>query len=127
MELFRWAVQGHLVCFPHLDRAPQKTTHAHAQVVFLQAKDGEDSHLWLLPLLRQHVCNKSLGFWGDAMLPVARSLIERAAALSGAQQAEVVQLRALEMQIWNLLPSFCIWPKDVGAAFRCIFPSGLLC
>jgi len=85
-----------------------------------QDSAGGESRTWLLPLLRQNVGNTSLAFWGESLLPLARSLIERAAVIptGGEEGLSGLQYRALEAQIWNTLPSFCSWPLDAAEAFQ---------
>ena len=86
----------------------------------IQAGEGEQARLWLLPLLKQHVANASLDYWGSELMPQARSLIEAASALPHTSEAGLtgLQYRALEAQIWGTLPSFCTWPRDVATAFK---------
>ncbi|DBA66455.1 TPA: hypothetical protein ACH3X2_002431 [Trebouxia sp. C0005] len=81
--------------------------------------DGE-ARTWLIPLLRQHVQGAHLAYWGSELLPLARALGSRAALAqqSPGRQLEAQQCRALELQLWNTLQSFCSWALDTATAFR---------
>ncbi|KAK9818389.1 hypothetical protein WJX72_011834 [[Myrmecia] bisecta] len=83
--------------------------------------DGQaDARTWMLPFLRQHVRGARLDFWGRHLAPIARALGSRAAqaAAVAARRMEALQCRALELQIWATLPSFCSWAEDTAEAFR---------
>ena len=96
------------------------TSKVSPDLLGLQDKEGARSRTWLLPLLRQHVANAPLDFWGAHLLPLARYLLQRATApaASSADRLAAMQCLALEAQIWNTLPSFCNWPTDLEDAFR---------
>ena len=77
----------------------------------MQALEGTgEARTWLIPLLGQHVQQAHL----------ARALGSRAALAqqSPARQLEAQQCRALELQLWNTLQSFCSWALDTSTAFR---------
>jgi len=79
----------------------------------------EEARTWLLPLLRTHIRNTNVEYWHKALLPLARSMGTRAAAVgkNPARQQEAKVCLTLEAQIWATLPSFCSWAKDIGNAF----------
>ena len=82
-----------------------------------------EARTWLLPLLRSHVSGARLAFWASELLPAARLCGRRAAAAAegGPMRAiEATQCRALELQLWATLPSFCSWPADTDTALRCV-------
>lgn len=83
---------------------------------------GAEARTWLLPLLRTHVRNARLAYWGEAMLPLARDMASRAAKAStrtdDRSRREARICASLEAQIWATLPSFCNWALDVDTAFR---------
>ncbi len=88
-----------------------------------QGLDGSgEARTWLLPLLRSHVSGARLAFWASELLPAARLCGRRAAAAADAgprQALKATQCRALELQLWATLPSFCSWPEDTDPALRC--------
>ncbi|KAL3148459.1 hypothetical protein ABBQ38_013906 [Trebouxia sp. C0009 RCD-2024] len=87
----------------------------------VEALEGKgEARTWLIPLLRQHVQQAHLAYWGSELLPLARALGSRAALAqqSPARQLEAQQCRALELQLWNTLQSFCSWALDTSTAFR---------
>lgn len=87
----------------------------------MQALEGKgEARTWLIPLLRQHVQQAHLAYWGSELLPLARALGSRAALAqqSPGRQVEAQQCRALELQLWNTLQSFCSWALDTSTAFR---------
>ena len=105
-----------LFIFDMLFRSLSKHAFPH-----LQALEGEgEARTWLIPLLRQHVQQAHLAYWGSELLPLARALGSRAALAqqSPARQLEAQQCRALELQLWNTLQSFCSWALDTSTAFR---------
>lgn len=74
---------------------------------------------WLLPALRAHTRGARLGFWGAALLPLAREIGSRsAAAVAAGDRVRALQTRALEAQLWQALPSFACWAVDGGEALR---------
>ncbi|BDA46153.1 RRP12-like protein [Coccomyxa sp. Obi] len=74
-----------------------------------------EARTWLLPMLRQHVSNARLGFWGSVLLPLARRMGSTAA---NPAHPHALACRALEAQLWNCLPSFASWPEDTATAFQ---------
>ena len=109
-----------LVCTLFSGSLIAPTTSNRSKRPCLQDGESGESRAWLLPLLRQNVASTSLAFWGDSLLPLARSLVERASVTpAGGQEGLTgLQMRVLEAQIWNILPSFCCWPVDMAAAFQ---------
>ncbi|CAD7700237.1 unnamed protein product [Ostreobium quekettii] len=86
----------------------------------IEGLDGdEEARPWMLPLLKKYVQRTSLECWGSELLPLGRALGNRAASLQQAGRGQRAMLcLTLERQIWNTLPSFCIWPKDGDVAYR---------
>lgn len=87
---------------------------------FEKGMDGQgEARTWMLPLLRDHVRESELEGWGTALMPVARSMIQRAQAYQKAGNAQrAQQCRALEQQVWATLPSFASWCTDLGAGMK---------
>ncbi len=86
-----------------------------------QGLDGTgEPRTWMLPLLRQHVRGARLDFWGRQLAPLARHMGARAAHAAAAsnRRMEALKCRALELQLWATLPSFCSWAEDTAEAFR---------
>jgi ribosomal RNA-processing protein 12 len=68
--------------------------------------------------MRKHVRNAPLRSWWEQLLPLARSLGNRAAQAGAvaSRRAESVACRSLELQVWQCLPAFCRWPQDGAEA-----------
>ncbi|GAB4822579.1 hypothetical protein N2152v2_009625 [Parachlorella kessleri] len=79
-----------------------------------------EARTWLLPLLRLHVRGAHLGYWHQHLMPLARTLANRAgvAARDPARKREASICLALEGQVWATLPSFASWALDTAEAFR---------
>ena len=88
-----------------------------------QGLDGSgEARTWLLPLLRAHVSGAKIAFWASQLLPLARLCGRQAAAAAEAgpkRALAATHCRALELQLWATLPSFCSWPEDTDIALRC--------
>lgn len=102
-----------------LHRAGLNSAHmCHTDDVLWQGLEGRgEARTWLLPMLRQHVSNARLGFWGSVLLPLARRMGSVAA---NPAHPHALACRALEAQLWNCLPSFASWPEDTATAFQCV-------
>ena len=80
---------------------------------------GAEARTWMLPLLRSHVYGARLGYWGTALLPLARDMGNRAAAARAAgSRVRALQCAALEAQLWQALPAFASYALDGGEALR---------
>ena len=99
----------------------------------LQGLQGSsEARTWLLPLMRHNVKHAPLHYWKRHMLPLAGRLGGQGARLleQQGQQARVLGLkcRALEAQLWLLLPAFCTQARDVASGYRwlhtSVLPSG---
>ncbi|CAG9462050.1 unnamed protein product [Pedinophyceae sp. YPF-701] len=101
--------------------------HGPARVLKLLPLDLEagldgrgEARTWLIPILKSAVQHSQLSVWGAELLPVARAMGMRASqyARPGPHHsvARTQQCRALEMQLWQCLPSFASWAVDVGPA-----------
>ena len=75
-----------------------------------------DARTWLLPMLRAHVRQAHLGFWGSHLLPLARSFGHQAATQSNGLAK--LQCSAVEGQLWACLPAYVTYPHDGADAFR---------
>lgn len=73
--------------------------------------------LWLVPLLREHMgtgyASTKLAFFRTHILPLAEKCENASQDPSlGPNSARTQQMRF--MQLWSLLPGFCLKPEDVG-------------
>ncbi|XP_038070845.1 RRP12-like protein [Patiria miniata] len=89
----------------------------------LQITGDEDNYdfprSWLLPVIRDNVCNTELQFFTKYFLPLAAKL--KTKALEYSQQGRKVESKTydiLQSQIWSLLPGFCKDPVDVCPGFK---------
>ncbi|XP_061180059.1 RRP12-like protein isoform X1 [Saccostrea echinata] len=74
---------------------------------------------WLLPVIRDNVCNTELGFFTIYFLPLAAKLRQRSLeAESTGNQVVCKSYDALQRQIWSLLPGFCTQPTDLAQSFK---------
>ncbi|XP_076021629.1 RRP12-like protein [Genypterus blacodes] len=81
--------------------------------------DLEFPRSWLVPIIRDHVKNTQLGFFASYFLPLASTLKQRAEELNQAgQKLEAKVYQTLQLQIWTMLPGFCICPVDLMASFK---------
>ncbi|XP_029305253.1 RRP12-like protein [Cottoperca gobio] len=81
--------------------------------------DLEFPRSWLIPVIRDHVKNTHLGFFGSYFLPLASTLKQRAEELEQAgQKLEAKVYQTLQTQIWTMLPGFCTCPVDLLASFK---------
>ncbi|XP_033632668.1 RRP12-like protein [Asterias rubens] len=89
----------------------------------LQITGDEDNYnfprSWLLPVIRDNVCNTKLQFFTKYFLPLAARL--KAKAMDCSHQGRKVEGKTydiLEAQLWSLLPGFCKDPVDISPAFK---------
>lgn len=76
------------------------------------ALDGRgEPRTWMLPLMRKHVRGAQLGYWAQALMPLAVALGQRSAAASAAgQKAFASSCLALEMQVCCMGAWANAWP-----------------
>ncbi|XP_028651485.1 RRP12-like protein [Erpetoichthys calabaricus] len=88
----------------------------------LQITDTEDLEFprsWLIPVIRDHVKNTELGFFTRYFLPLTTTLKSKADEFSAAgQMLQSKVYNTLQMQIWTLLPGFCLYPTDLTTSFK---------
>lgn len=83
----------------------------------MQSLEGKaEARTWLLPLLRAHVRQAHLAFWGSYFLPMARAFGNMVPKQSNGLAK--LQCSALEAQLWACLPGFATYPLDCADAFR---------
>ncbi|XP_071947906.1 RRP12-like protein [Antedon mediterranea] len=74
---------------------------------------------WLIPVMREHICNTELQFFNKYFLPLAAKL--RTKSLQLTQEGRGVEAKTyniLQSQVWSLLPGFCKNPTDLCTAFK---------
>mmetsp|Transcript_58137 Transcript_58137/g.184995 ORF Transcript_58137/g.184995 Transcript_58137/m.184995 type:complete len:787 (+) Transcript_58137:188-2548(+) len=80
---------------------------------------ADQTRAWLLPLLRTHVTGARLGYFAEALVPLAQRLAgAREAATQAGRMIHAKRAEAMEIQLWMALPAFANWAVDVGEAFR---------
>ncbi|XP_062319179.1 RRP12-like protein [Osmerus eperlanus] len=81
--------------------------------------DLEFPRSWLVPVIRDHVKNTHLAFYTSYFLPLAATLRQKALQLEQAgQKLEAKVYQTLQLQIWTMLPGFCVGPLDLVASFK---------
>ncbi|MBN3295832.1 RRP12 protein, partial [Amia calva] len=81
--------------------------------------DLEFPRSWLIPVLRDHVRNTELAFFTSYFLPLAVTLKQRADELDLAgRKLESKVYATLQLQIWSMLPGFCMQPTDLATSFK---------
>ncbi|KAI3363169.1 hypothetical protein L3Q82_011818 [Scortum barcoo] len=81
--------------------------------------DLEFPRSWLVPVIRDHVKNTHLAFFSSYFLPLASTLKKRADELEQAgQKLEAKVYETLQLQIWTMLPGFCMYPVDLLTSFK---------
>ncbi|MGH0150138.1 UNVERIFIED_CONTAM: hypothetical protein FKN15_016687 [Acipenser sinensis] len=86
--------------------------------------DGNEDDLefprsWLIPVIRDRVKNTELGFFTTYLLPLATTLKNKADELSQAgRNLESKVYMTLHLQIWSMLPGFCMQPTDLATSFK---------
>ncbi|KAJ8361402.1 hypothetical protein SKAU_G00179270 [Synaphobranchus kaupii] len=74
---------------------------------------------WLIPVIRDHVKNTQLSYFSSYFLPLAITLRQKAEELEKAgQKLEAKVYQTLQLQIWTMLPGFCLKPTDLTVAFK---------
>ena len=94
----------------------------------LQITGNEESYefpnSWLLPILRENICNTELGFFVEYFAPLAQTC--RARVNNCKADQDRVGFRVfdlLQRQMWGLLPGFCKYPTDVDRSLKLIAKS----
>ncbi|KAG5831684.1 hypothetical protein ANANG_G00306350 [Anguilla anguilla] len=81
--------------------------------------DMEFPRSWLIPVIRDHVKNTQLAYFTSYFLPLAVTLRQKAEELEQAgQKLEAKVYQTLQLQIWTMLPGFCLKPTDLTVAFK---------
>ena len=79
--------------------------------------DGE-SRTWLLPMIKRYARCDNLTDWMERLLPIAVLARQRAQQLSTSDPESEFKCATLERQIWQTLPSFCLWARDIPSGFE---------
>ncbi|KAJ8014068.1 hypothetical protein DPEC_G00036410 [Dallia pectoralis] len=84
-----------------------------------QEDDMDFPRSWLIPVIRDHVKNTNLSYFTSYFLPLAVTLRERAEDLERAgQKLEAKVYKTVQLQIWTMLPGFCLGPLDLLVSFK---------
>ena len=85
----------------------------------LNEENNDVSHNWLLPVLKDNIKDSELSLFGEYFIPLSNILETTCNSLeSEGNQITAKTCAILVSQIWSLLPSFCIHPKDFDKSFR---------
>uniref|UniRef100_A0AAR2K0G8 Ribosomal RNA-processing protein 12-like conserved domain-containing protein n=1 Tax=Pygocentrus nattereri TaxID=42514 RepID=A0AAR2K0G8_PYGNA len=81
--------------------------------------DLEFPRSWLIPVIRDHVKNTQLAYFTSYFLPLASTLKQKAAELEQSGQKLIAKVyQTLQLQIWTMLPGFCMKPIDLVSSFK---------
>ncbi|RDD41937.1 RRP12-like protein [Trichoplax sp. H2] len=76
---------------------------------------------WMIPLLRDNICNTELAYFQDTMLPLAVMMKQKSMEYkNNGHELQATVYKTLFIQIWSLLPGFCTNTTDVVNTFRSI-------
>ncbi|EYC28507.1 hypothetical protein Y032_0007g3262 [Ancylostoma ceylanicum] len=79
----------------------------------------EFARSWLIPVLRVNLHNAPLAYFSSHILPIAVKIYRRLGSLDPVPQRLYT---TLQMQLWELLPSFCDSPSDLEKSFPQLAP-----
>ncbi|XGW10703.1 hypothetical protein V3C99_012312 [Haemonchus contortus] len=79
----------------------------------------EFTRSWLIPVLRVNLHNAPLAYFSSHILPLAVKIYRRLGSLDPVPQRLYM---TLQLQLWELLPSFCDSPSDLEKAFPQLAP-----
>ncbi|PAV55879.1 hypothetical protein WR25_14919 [Diploscapter pachys] len=74
---------------------------------------------WLIPVLRVNIHNAPLSLFASLFLPLAMKIYKRLSSLDPIPQRLYT---TVQMQLWELLPSFCESPSDLEKTFPELAP-----
>ncbi|XP_073689985.1 RRP12-like protein [Garra rufa] len=81
--------------------------------------DLEFPRSWLIPVIRDHVKNTQLAFFTSHFFPLANKLKQTADEMEQSGQKLMAKVyQTLQMQIWTMLPGFCMKPTDLLTSFK---------
>ncbi|KAL6487209.1 hypothetical protein MHYP_G00038350 [Metynnis hypsauchen] len=81
--------------------------------------DLEFPRSWLIPVIRDHVKNTQLAYFTSYFLPLASTLKQKADELEQSGQKLIAKVyQTLQLQIWTMLPGFCMKPTDLVSSFK---------
>ncbi len=76
------------------------------------------ANLWILPLLKNNVNRTNLSFFFFFLLPIADMMMkQRESSIKNNMRIASKQSDSMCHMIWNIFPSFCIYPKDFSVTF----------
>ncbi|VDL70679.1 unnamed protein product [Nippostrongylus brasiliensis] len=79
----------------------------------------EFTRSWIIPVLRVNLHNAPLSYFSSHILPLAMKIYRRLGSLDPVPQRLYM---TLQVQLWELLPSFCDSPSDLEKSFPQLAP-----
>ncbi|KAK5972109.1 hypothetical protein GCK32_010181, partial [Trichostrongylus colubriformis] len=79
----------------------------------------EFTRSWIIPVLRVNLHNAPLAYFSSHILPLAMKIYRRLGSLDPVPQRLYM---TLQIQLWDLLPSFCESPSDLEKSFPQLAP-----
>lgn len=79
---------------------------------------GQAGRAWMLPILRDHVCNTNLQHFKTELVPLSEAMFQRVLDHGDAPKTMEVKIyETLVNQTWSVLPGYCDLPLDLTTAF----------
>lgn len=78
---------------------------------------GQPGRAWLMPLLRDSVCNTNLAHFKKELVPLSELLFQKVINSGIRKTMEIKIFETLVQQIWACLPGYCDRTLDVITAF----------
>ncbi|KAL3427189.1 ribosomal rna-processing protein 12 [Phlyctema vagabunda] len=79
---------------------------------------GQPGRAWMLPVLRDYVCNTNLQHFKSEFVPLSEAMFQRVLDNGEAEKTmEIKIFETLVQQIWALLPGYCDLPLDLTESF----------
>ena len=84
----------------------------------LKPQKGQAGRAWLLPLLRDHVSNTTIGHFKSDLVPVSEVMFQRVLNHGSAEKTMDIKIfETVVHQIWATFPGYCDLALDVVSAF----------
>ncbi|KAI1817140.1 NUC173 domain-containing protein [Poronia punctata] len=79
---------------------------------------GEAGRAWMLPILRDYVCNTNLQHFKTELVPLSEAMFQRVLDHGDAPKTMEVKIyETIVNQTWSILPGYCDLPLDLTVAF----------
>ncbi|PVD30877.1 hypothetical protein C0Q70_10152 [Pomacea canaliculata] len=74
---------------------------------------------WLLPIIRDNVCETELSFFTSHFLPLAARFRQKSIECTDQKKTAAAKTyESLQLQIWSMLKGFCTRPTDLSRSFK---------